>query len=150
MVFHSDQEAREKFETEIAMLKFVSRDRNIVQFYGAGVRLSDPHAQGKVEPRLWLITEYMEVRCLLSRHTLESQGSQVPRACFAVGLGSGAGPYSTAVSSWCHAARCSPCTWGSVQAATDLRAHLTWCGWAACHSLSCAAGRRRAASGPCC
>ena len=63
MVFHTDQEAREKFETEIAMLKFVSRDRNIVQFYGAGVRMSDPHAQGKVEPRLWLITEYMEVRC---------------------------------------------------------------------------------------
>ena len=63
MVFHTDQEAREKFETEIAMLKFVSRDRNIVQFYGAGVRMSDPHAQGKVEARLWLITEYMEVRC---------------------------------------------------------------------------------------
>ena len=63
MVFHTDQEARQKFETEIAMLKFVSRDRNIVQFYGAGVRMSDPHAQGKVEPRLWLITEYMEVCC---------------------------------------------------------------------------------------
>ena len=61
MVHHSDAEAREKFEGEIAMLKFVSRDRNIVQFYGAGVRISDPHAEGKPEPRLWLITEYMEV-----------------------------------------------------------------------------------------
>ena len=39
------------FVHEIKMLKFVSRDRNIVQFYGAGIRNN----------QLWLVTEYMEV-----------------------------------------------------------------------------------------
>ena len=87
MVHAADAEAREKFQSEIAMLKFVSRDRNIVQFYGAGVRISDPHAEGKPEPRLWLITEYMEVRAACG---VQECGAQEP-ACLACGPSPGVG-----------------------------------------------------------
>ena len=52
MVMQSaDPKAHENFVHEISMLKFVSRDRNVVQFYGAGIRNN----------QLWLVTEFMEV-----------------------------------------------------------------------------------------
>ncbi|KAK9800309.1 hypothetical protein WJX73_010786 [Symbiochloris irregularis] len=46
----ADRKAHESFVHEISMLKFVSRDRNVVQFYGAGIRNN----------QLWLVTEFME------------------------------------------------------------------------------------------
>ena len=52
-VVQSDIKAEADFLREINMLKFVSRDRNIVQFYGACRRNN----------QLWLVTEYMEVPC---------------------------------------------------------------------------------------
>ena len=52
MVVQSDRKSCEAFIREITMLKSVSRDRNVVQFYGAGLRNN----------QLWLVTEYMEVR----------------------------------------------------------------------------------------
>ena len=51
MLFQSDQKAQEAFLTEISILKFASRDRNVVQFYGVSIRQNG----------IWLITEHMEV-----------------------------------------------------------------------------------------
>lgn len=53
MLYQSDQKAQEAFLTEISILKFASRDRNVVQFYGVSIRQNG----------IWLITEHMEV-CL--------------------------------------------------------------------------------------
>ena len=52
MLYQSDQKAQEAFLTEISILKFASRDRNVVQFYGVSIRQNG----------IWLITEHMEVR----------------------------------------------------------------------------------------
>lgn len=50
MLFQSDQKAQEAFLREIIMLKYASRDRNVVQFYGVSIQSSG----------IWLITEHME------------------------------------------------------------------------------------------
>ena len=52
MLFQTDQKAQESFLREISMLKFASRDRNVVQFYGVSIQNNG----------IWLITEHMEVR----------------------------------------------------------------------------------------
>ena len=51
MLYQSDQKAQEAFLTEISILKFASRDRHVVQFYGVSIRQNG----------IWLITEHMEV-----------------------------------------------------------------------------------------
>lgn len=51
-VVQTDRKAVEAFKNEIDLLEFVSRDKNVVQFYGAGLR----------NHQLWLVTEFMAVR----------------------------------------------------------------------------------------
>jgi serine/threonine protein kinase len=51
MLYQSDQKAQQAFLREISMLKYASRDRNVVQFYGVSIQSSG----------IWLITEHMEV-----------------------------------------------------------------------------------------
>ena len=51
MLYQSDQKAQEAFLTEISILKFASRDRHVVQFYGVSIRQNG----------IWLVTEHMEV-----------------------------------------------------------------------------------------
>lgn len=58
MLYQSDQKAQEAFLTEISILKFASRDRNVVQFYGVSIRQNG----------IWLITEHMEVPAFSSFH----------------------------------------------------------------------------------
>jgi serine/threonine protein kinase len=55
MTHRLDPNVRAEFRKEIEMLKLVSRDRNIVQFYGACVTGND----------LWLVAEFMEVGALV-------------------------------------------------------------------------------------
>lgn len=50
MLFQADHSAQQSFLHEISMLKFASRDRNVVQFYGVSLQNG-----------IWLITEHMEV-----------------------------------------------------------------------------------------
>ena len=57
MLFQTDQKAQESFLREISMLKFASRDRNVVQFYGVSIQNN----------AIWLVTEHMEVRSLQLR-----------------------------------------------------------------------------------
>ena len=52
MLYQSDQKAQEAFLREISMLKYASRDRNVVQFYGVTIQSNG----------IWLITEHMEAR----------------------------------------------------------------------------------------
>ena len=56
MMFRTDQKAQDDFLKEIKLLKQLSRDANIVQYFGASLQ----------EDQLWLVTEYMEVRYLLA------------------------------------------------------------------------------------
>lgn len=51
MMFRTDQKAQDDFLKEIKLLKQLSRDANIVQYFGASLQ----------EDQLWLVTEYMEV-----------------------------------------------------------------------------------------
>ena len=51
MILKTDQKAQEDFLKEIKLLKHVSLDANVVQYFGASFQ----HDQ------LWLVTEYMEV-----------------------------------------------------------------------------------------
>ena len=51
-MLHTDQKAREDFLNEIKLLKHVSLDANVLQYYGATIK----------DDYLWLVTEYMQVR----------------------------------------------------------------------------------------
>ena len=51
MLYKNAQKEQEGFLREISMLKFVARDRNVVQFYGVSIQSSG----------IWLVTELMEV-----------------------------------------------------------------------------------------
>ena len=51
MMYKTDQKAQEDFLKEIKLLKHVSLDANIVQYFGASFQ----------EDQLWLVTEFMEV-----------------------------------------------------------------------------------------
>lgn len=53
MLYQSDPRAQQSFLHEISILKFASRDRNVVQFYGVSLQNG-----------IWLITEHMEVTVL--------------------------------------------------------------------------------------
>lgn len=53
----ADARASASFMREVALLKYVSRDRNIVQFYGACITPGP-------EEQVWLVTEYMEASLL--------------------------------------------------------------------------------------
>ena len=55
-MLNTDQKARSEFLNEIKLLKHVSRDANIVQYFGANVQ----------EDQLWLVTEFMQVLTLLA------------------------------------------------------------------------------------
>ena len=50
-MLNPDQKAKSEFLKEITLLKHVSLDANIVQYFGACFQ----------EDELWLVTEYMEV-----------------------------------------------------------------------------------------
>ena len=54
-MLHTDQKAKEDFLNEIQLLKHVSLDANVLQYYGATIK----------DEYLWLVTEYMEVRMRL-------------------------------------------------------------------------------------
>ena len=54
----TDAKANADFMREVALLKYLSRDRNIVQFYGACIK---PAASQSEHEQLCLITEFMEV-----------------------------------------------------------------------------------------
>ena len=68
MLFQTDQKAQESFLREISMLKFASRDRNVVQFYGVSIQNNG----------IWLITEHMEVRSSQLRPPLRCLYSNSP------------------------------------------------------------------------
>jgi serine/threonine protein kinase len=49
-MLHTDQKAKEDFLNEIQLLKHVSLDANVLQYYGATIK----------DDYLWLVTEYMQ------------------------------------------------------------------------------------------
>ena len=67
MVLQTDQAGVEAFKRETLTLQHVNRDKNVVQFFGAGLR----------DGQLWLVTEFMEVRwvccCVQSEATHDVQ-----------------------------------------------------------------------------
>ena len=59
-LYRTEKRVQDDFVREVALMKFLSRDRNIVQFYGACVH----HKQ------LWLVLEFMEVCAVWSSAAL--------------------------------------------------------------------------------
>ena len=68
MLYKNNQKDQEIFLREISMLKFVARDRNVVQFYGVSIQNNG----------IWLITELMQVSILAFLHGLRVASSHKP------------------------------------------------------------------------